>query len=418
MAETVSQTTQGAILLTEDMYTKKGVDEQIAAAVKGGITPKGSSAFASLPTPADSNLGWMYNVTDAFETTSAFVGGGGHNSPAGTNIYVANPATNSYKWDVLPGEGPQPASSAPSADGTAAVGTSAKYAREDHVHPTDTTRQAAITATGILKGTGSAVVAATAGTDYVKSVSQATDGVVTVSGSNGQLTVDHAKNGPSSSADTSKGDTTNQTPSFGGSFKVTSATVDKYGHTTALAEHTVTIPSATATASTSGSGGSAGLMSATDKEKLNGISTGANVGITGVTGTNSSSGSVDATHTDLIFTGTNITATADTNNAGILVALAVPDGTTSAKGVVQLSDSTSSDVSTTAATSAAVYAVATRTGAIESAAGTLYTALNGLDATSMTTTNAIKTLVTSLLSYLKAFAAASDNDNSTTYTAS
>jgi len=36
----------------------------------------------------------------------------------------------------------------------------------------------------------------------------------------------------------------------------------------------------------------------------------------------------------------------------------------------------------------------------------------------MTTTNAIKTLVTSLLSYLKAFAAASDNDNSTTYTAS
>ena len=32
------------------------------------------------------------------------------------------------------------ASAAPLMDGTAAVGTSAKYAREDHVHPTDTSR--------------------------------------------------------------------------------------------------------------------------------------------------------------------------------------------------------------------------------------------------------------------------------------
>jgi len=32
------------------------------------------------------------------------------------------------------------ASAVPLMDGTAAVGTSAKYAREDHVHPTDTSR--------------------------------------------------------------------------------------------------------------------------------------------------------------------------------------------------------------------------------------------------------------------------------------
>lgn len=37
-----------------------------------------------------------------------------------------------------------PATATPLADGTAAVGSSAKYAREDHVHPTDTTRQAAL----------------------------------------------------------------------------------------------------------------------------------------------------------------------------------------------------------------------------------------------------------------------------------
>ena len=33
-----------------------------------------------------------------------------------------------------------PATATPLADGTAAVGSSAKYAREDHVHPTDTSR--------------------------------------------------------------------------------------------------------------------------------------------------------------------------------------------------------------------------------------------------------------------------------------
>ena len=35
-----------------------------------------------------------------------------------------------------------PATATPLADGTAAVGSSAKYAREDHVHPTDTSRAA------------------------------------------------------------------------------------------------------------------------------------------------------------------------------------------------------------------------------------------------------------------------------------
>lgn len=38
--------------------------------------------------------------------------------------------------------GINPASVAPNMDGAAAVGTSSKYAREDHVHPTDTSRQA------------------------------------------------------------------------------------------------------------------------------------------------------------------------------------------------------------------------------------------------------------------------------------
>lgn len=39
---------------------------------------------------------------------------------------------------------PIAATATPIMDGTAAIGTSAKYAKEDHVHPTDTSRQATL----------------------------------------------------------------------------------------------------------------------------------------------------------------------------------------------------------------------------------------------------------------------------------
>ena len=61
----------------------------------------------------------------------------------------------------------------------------------------------------------------------------------------------------------SKGDTNAQTPKFGGTFKALSGTVDAQGHLTNFNEHTVTIPNTAATTS------AAGLMSATDKTKLN-----------------------------------------------------------------------------------------------------------------------------------------------------
>lgn len=60
----------------------------------------------------------------------------------------------------------------------------------------------------------------------------------------------------------SKGDTTNQTPAFGGTFKVLSAAVDAKGRLTSLAEHTVKVPDTEATQSAKG------LMSASDKTKL------------------------------------------------------------------------------------------------------------------------------------------------------
>ena len=78
---------------------------------------------------------------------------------------------------------------------------------------------------------------------------------------------------PTSGANTSKGDTTAQTPSFGQTFKVLSATVDAMGHTTALAEHTVKIPDSVAEG---GPGGNSGLMSYQDKDRLDLMSDEAN----------------------------------------------------------------------------------------------------------------------------------------------
>jgi hypothetical protein len=71
--------------------------------IVSAITPKGSVAFASLPTPAAANLGWLYNVTDSFTTTAAFVEGAGKKYPAGTNIYVVDTGSSTYKWDVMAG---------------------------------------------------------------------------------------------------------------------------------------------------------------------------------------------------------------------------------------------------------------------------------------------------------------------------
>lgn len=52
-------------------------------------------------------------------------------------------------------------------DGEAAAGILTTYARGDHKHPADTSKQGKITASGILKGDGAGgVTAAAAGTDY------------------------------------------------------------------------------------------------------------------------------------------------------------------------------------------------------------------------------------------------------------
>lgn len=78
-------------------------------ALPSAIIPKGSKAFASLAPSTDlaaANIGFMWNITDAFTTTADFAEGAGHEIPAGANVYVANVGTAetpSYKYDIFQG---------------------------------------------------------------------------------------------------------------------------------------------------------------------------------------------------------------------------------------------------------------------------------------------------------------------------
>lgn len=63
---------------------------------------------------------------------------------ADVSILNVNNTDYNIRDDVARSSIPSPADAAPLMDGTAAVGASSDYAREDHVHPTDTSRQATL----------------------------------------------------------------------------------------------------------------------------------------------------------------------------------------------------------------------------------------------------------------------------------
>lgn len=65
-------------------------------ALGGVYIPKGSRAFANLPSPHSDIVGWVYNVTDAFTTTNKFLAGAGKSYPAGTNVVVVDTTEITY----------------------------------------------------------------------------------------------------------------------------------------------------------------------------------------------------------------------------------------------------------------------------------------------------------------------------------
>ncbi|OUQ35626.1 hypothetical protein [Faecalibacterium sp. An122] len=102
--DSISVPTKVSQLENDSKYqTESQVTSAINAKVSSVYKPGGSIAFASLPELSASVLGMVYNVTDAFTTTTDFVDGSGKKYPAGTNVVVVDAGSGSYKFDVLAG---------------------------------------------------------------------------------------------------------------------------------------------------------------------------------------------------------------------------------------------------------------------------------------------------------------------------
>lgn len=121
----------------------------VVAGVSGGATKKITFAtvlawIAARLSKSDVGLG---NVDDIRQYSAS--------NPPPYPVTSVNGETGAVSLTV-----PAASSTTPAMDGTADAGSSSDYARGDHVHPTDTTRQALITATGVLAGDGSGGVSA------------------------------------------------------------------------------------------------------------------------------------------------------------------------------------------------------------------------------------------------------------------
>lgn len=97
------QTTVAEKANSADVYTKTQTDDKIKAAVASVYKPSGSVAFADLPELISTNVGNVYNITDAFTTTDNFVEGAGKKYPAGENVAIIEVSEGVYKYDVLSG---------------------------------------------------------------------------------------------------------------------------------------------------------------------------------------------------------------------------------------------------------------------------------------------------------------------------
>lgn len=70
--------------------------KRISQGLEGSLLPMGTITFSALAT-SPKQPGYMYNISDAFESDDTFADGGGHQYGAGSNVYC----TADNHWDVL-----------------------------------------------------------------------------------------------------------------------------------------------------------------------------------------------------------------------------------------------------------------------------------------------------------------------------
>ena len=256
-------------------------------ALPSAIIPKGSKAFASLAPSTDlaaANLGFMWNITDAFTTTSDFAEGAGKSIPAGANIYVANVGTAaepSYKYDIFQGmydlSGYALKSEMSVTPGTGAdadkttiqlkSGTSATVltAHQDITGKADKDTDAVTGNIAKFDANGNPIDSGIAATDLATIDADAVEGNFAAFDANGNPVDSGHKHSDYKTKQTAVADSDATTSGNDTTF-VDSVTQDANGE---ISVHKKTVPNVSA--STSGTGGTNGLMLATDKEKLDGL---------------------------------------------------------------------------------------------------------------------------------------------------
>ena len=229
-------------------------------AIPSAIIPKGTRTFSQLAPATDlaaGSLGFMWNISDAFTTTADFVEGTGKSVAAGSNVYVVNVGTTaepSYKYDIFAGP----------------IDLSG-YALKSEMAVTPGTGTDADKTTITLKAGTEATVLTTHQDISGKAdkVDSATAGNFAGLDANGNLVDSGSKASDFQAAgDYKTVQTAVSDPTASGTAIEFIATISQGTN----GEITVTKSTVQGvTASTSGVGGQAGVMSATDKEKLDGL---------------------------------------------------------------------------------------------------------------------------------------------------
>ena len=235
-------------------------------AIPSSIIPKGTRTFSQLVPSTDlaaGSLGFMWNISDAFTTTADFAEGAGKSIPAGANIYVANVGTvaePSYKYDIFQGMYDL-SGYALKSEMSVTPGTDANADKTTIQLKSGTTATVLTTHQDISGKANKVTVGTGAG--------EATAGNFFGIGSDGDLVDSGYKAADFQAAGNYK---TTQTAVSDPSADGTGLTfIDSISQDTngVITPHKKTV--ANVSASTSGTGGSNGLMLATDKEKLDGL---------------------------------------------------------------------------------------------------------------------------------------------------
>ena len=148
--EQLAQTARAAKTFTSGLVGElaEAADKDIAAAKSAADAAKSAAQTAQSTADAAKTAAQTAQNTANTAKAAAVVMKGASASAAGAAGLAPAPAAGAQgkylrgdgTWQTPPDTNTTytPASAAPKANGTAAVGTSAKYAREDHVHPAQT----------------------------------------------------------------------------------------------------------------------------------------------------------------------------------------------------------------------------------------------------------------------------------------